>query len=240
MRVGKNPPSKNMDLTRHPGFARTLPFALFILLLAVELSWTNLQSLVPGLDAFDKRWVYAIKSGAAALALVWLWRHYTELKQCPRQAAGWMMAVVAGIAVFVLWINLVQPWMLLSEMGSGFDPRNEDGSTNLALAGIRLAGSALVVPIIEELFWRSFIMRWLDRQDFLSLDPARVSQKALLISSALFALEHTQWFAGFIAGYAYGWLYKKTGNVWVPIVAHALTNATLGIWVLNTGHWQFW
>lgn len=234
------PPSKYMDLTRHPGFARTLPFALFILLLAVELGWDSLRPLIPGLEDVDKRWVYAIKSGVAGLALVWLWRQYDELKQCPAYLSAWMMAVIAGIAVFILWINLVQPWMLLSEMGSGFDPRDADGQMNWALAGIRLAGSALVVPIIEELFWRSFIMRWLDRQDFLSLDPAKVSQKALLISSALFALEHTQWFAGFIAGYAYGWLYKKTGNVWAPIVAHAITNATLGIWVLNTGHWQFW
>lgn len=229
-----------MDLTKHPGFIRTLPFALFILLLAVELGWDSLQSMIPGLEQLDKRWLYAIKSGVAALALLWLWRHYTELKQRPRQAAGWLMALVAGFAVFILWINLAQPWMLLSEMGSGFDPRHADGLMNWALAGIRLAGSALVVPIIEELFWRSFIMRWLDRQDFLSLDPAKTSQRALLISSALFALEHTQWFAGFIAGYAYGWLYKKTGNLWLPIAAHAITNGVLGLWVLNTSNWQFW
>jgi hypothetical protein len=229
-----------MDLTRHPGFIRTLPFALFILLLAVELGWDSLQSMIPGLEQLDKRWIYAIKSGVAALALLWLWRHYTELKQYPRQAAGWLMALVAGFAVFILWINLAHPWMLLSEMGSGFDPRNADGSMNWVLAGMRLAGSALVVPVIEELFWRSFIMRWLDRQDFLSLDPAKTSQRALLISSALFALEHTQWFAGFIAGYAYGWLYKKTGNLWLPIIAHAITNGVLGVWVMNTGNWQFW
>lgn len=229
-----------MNLTKHPGFTRTLPFALFILLLAVELGWNTLQPAIPALADVDHRWLYAIKSGVAALALLWLWRYYAELKQAPRQLAGLAMAVAAGIAVFILWINLTQSWMLLSEMGSGFDPRNADGSMNWALAGIRLAGSALAVPIIEELFWRSFIMRWLDRQDFLSLDPRHVSQKGLLISSALFALEHTQWFSGFIAGYAYGWLYKKTGNLWLPILAHALTNAALGIWVLNTGNWRFW
>lgn len=235
-------PSKlvNMNRGRSPAFVRVLPFALFILLLAVELGWSSLKGLLPGLEGFDSRWLYAIKSGVAALALLALWKHYDELRQPPAQAAGWLMAVIIGLAVFGIWIHLTQPWMLLSEMGSGFDPRDADGRVNWALAGIRLAGSALVVPIIEELFWRSFIMRWLGRQDFLACDPRQISQKALLISSALFALEHTQWLAGFVAGYAYGWLYRRTGNLWLPILAHALTNAVLGLWVLHTGEWRFW
>jgi CAAX prenyl protease-like protein len=229
-----------MDLTRHPGFIRTLPFALFILLLAVELGWGTLQPLLPVLADVDERWLYAVKSGVVALALVWLWRHYDELGQAPRQLGGLLLAAVLGFAVFGLWINLTQSWMLLGPMGSGFDPRTPEGQIDWGLAGVRLAGSALVVAIVEELFWRSFILRWLDRQDFLRLDPAKISQRALLISSALFALEHTQWFAGFIAGYAYGWLYRKTRNLWLPILAHAITNGVLGLWVLDTGNWQFW
>lgn len=230
----------NSALNQRPGLVRTLPFALFILLLAIELGWETLRAWIPGLEGFDKRWLYAIKSAVAALALFLLWSHYDELKQAPRQLYAWFMAIATGIGVFVIWINLTHSWMLLGEMSVGFNPHEADGQMNWALAGIRLAGSALVVPIIEELFWRSFIMRWLDRQDFLSLDPRHISQKSLLISSVLFALEHTQWLAGFVAGYAYGWLYKKTGNLWLPIIAHAITNGVLGIWVLNTENWTFW
>ena len=108
-----------------------------------------------------------------------------------------------------------------------------------SLTGI-LAGAALVVPIMEELFWRSFIMRWLQRATFLSVDPSSVGWKALLISSALFASEHRLWFAGLLAGLAYGWLYKRSGNLWVPTVSHAVTNALLGIYVLATGMWMYW
>jgi CAAX prenyl protease-like protein len=228
------------DLTKHPGFSRSLPFALFIFLLAVELSWTSLQPMIQGLQSLDKRWLYGIKSGLAALALIWLWARFEELKTLPRQLGGWVMAIITGVGIFVLWINLTQSWALLGEMGKGFDPHHADGQMDWLLAGIRLAGSALVVPIMEELFWRSFIMRWIDKPDFLLLDPRKVSHRSLLISSALFALEHTQWFAGFLAGFAYGWLYRKTGKLWLPILAHAITNAMLGLWVLNTGNWRFW
>jgi hypothetical protein len=227
-------------LLHHPGFTRSLPFALFILLLAVELSWSTLQPIIPGLESVDKRWLYAIKSGLAALALIWLWPRYGELKKLPSSLSSWLAAVATGIIIFVLWINLTQSWALIGEMGKGFDPRQQDGQVDWLLVGIRLAGSALVVPIIEELFWRSFIMRWIDNPVFLSLEPQQVSNKGLLISSALFAVEHTQWFAGLIAGLAYGWLYRRTGNLWLSIVAHAITNGILGIWVLNTGSWQFW
>jgi CAAX prenyl protease-like protein len=230
----------NEALIHHPGFARSLPFALFILLLAVELSWGTIQPIIPGLESVDKRGLYAIKSGLAALALIWLWPQYGELKKLPRGLAVWLLAVATGIIIFLLWINLTESWAMLGQMGKGFDPRKQDGQIDWLLGGIRLAGSAVVVPIIEELFWRSFIMRWIDNPDFLSLDPGRVSHKGLFVSSALFAIEHTQWFAGFLAGFAYGWLYKKTGNLWLSIVAHAITNGILGIWIINTGNWRFW
>ena len=228
------------DLTKHPGISRSLPFALFIALLAIELSWTTLQPMVHGLQSLDKRWLYGIKSGLTALALFWLWARFEELQQVPRQIGGWVMAIAVGLGIFVIWINLTQSWMLLGEMSKGFDPHQADGRMDWLLAAIRLAGSALIVPIMEELFWRSFIMRWVDKHDFLSLDPREVSQRALFVSSALFALEHKQWLAGFLAGYAYGWLYRKTGNVWLSILAHAVTNGVLGLWVLYTGNWQFW
>ena len=227
-------------LAKYPGVSRSLPFALFILVLAVELSWNTLQPAIHGLHSLDKRWLYGIKSGLAALALIWLWARFEELQQLPRRIGGWVLAIAVGLGIFFIWIKLTQSWTLLGEMHMGFNPHQADGRMDWLLAGIRLTGSALVVPIMEELFWRSFIMRWVDKSDFLSVDPREVSQRGLFISSALFALEHNQWLAGFLAGYAYGWLYRKTGNIWLSILAHAVTNGSLGAWVLYTGNWQFW
>jgi CAAX prenyl protease-like protein len=72
------------------------------------------------------------------------------------------------------------------------------------------------------------------------MDARQASWAAFAISSALFASEHTQWLAGLIAGMVYAWLYKKTNNLWYPILSHAITNGTLGIWILATGNWRFW
>lgn len=187
----------------------------------------------------DIRWVYAFRAGGTALILFYLWNQYVELSWPPRIALSTLMLSVSiGLTVFVLWINLDQPWMVMGD-ASGFDPRTE-GGVNYPIAAIRLAGAALVVPIMEELFWRSLLMRWLDRADFLGLSPADVSIKATFLSSLLFASEHTYWFAGLLAGLAYAWLYLKTRNLWAPIIAHAVTNGVLGMWVLYTGQWAYW
>jgi CAAX prenyl protease-like protein len=105
---------------------------------------------------------------------------------------------------------------------------------------VRIFGAAAVVPVMEELFWRSFVQRWIDRQDFLLLAPADVSLRALLFASLAFGFEHGQWLAGIIAGLAYGWLYRRSGSLWPPIMAHGLTNLLLGVWVVSSGQWQFW
>lgn len=72
--------------------------------------------------------------------------------------------------VFVLWINLEQPWASIGTP-TGFDPRNPNGEVDYALAALRIAGAALVVPIMEELFWRSFIMRWVEQTAFFYATP---------------------------------------------------------------------
>ena len=130
--------------------------------------------------------------------------------------------------------------MLLGEIGMGFNPGNSAGQIDWLFVAFRMAGAVLVVPVMEELFWRSFVQRWVQQPDFLALKPSQIGPKALLIASALFAVEHVQWFAGLIAGLAYGWLYIRTRNLWAPIVAHAVTNGALGTYVVATGRWSFW
>jgi membrane protease YdiL (CAAX protease family) len=42
------------------------------------------------------------------------------------------------------------------------------------------------------------------------------------------------------AGLAYGGLYMRSGTLWSPILAHAVTNLMLGVWVVATASWSFW
>ena len=129
---------------------------------------------------------------------------------------------VYGLRVAVVTAALALFWRQYRELDEGPAPG-------------WLAGATLVVPVMEEIFWRSFLLRWLQHPRFQSVDPTGVGLKALVISSVLFGTEHNLWFAGILAGLAYGWLYKRSGNLWVPVLAHAVTNASLGAYVLITG-----
>jgi CAAX prenyl protease-like protein len=220
-------------LLSHAGWVRVLPFLVYLgFLLIAEL----LERA--GMPAQQLRWLYPMKTVAVVATLALFWRHYTELHAW-RVSAAWSAAsVLAGLLVFALWISLTLPWMQIGTP-SGYDPRT-GGQLDWALVLMRVAGAALVVPVMEELFWRSFLLRWLDKLDFATVDPARVRWQSVAIVSLLFGFEHNLWLAGIVAGLVYSLIYRRTGALWAAIVAHATTNAVLGVWVIMTTSWSFW
>lgn len=212
---------------------RVLPFAVYIGFIVLADLLGRL-----GFAPAELRWLYGVKIIAVAAVLLACRRQYEELRWSGLGAAGLAWAVLAGLAVWWLWISLDAGWMQIGQP-AGFDPRR-DGRLDWALVAMRLAGAALVVPLMEELFWRSFLMRWLDSADFLGVPPARVKMRAVLITVILFGFEHNLWLAGVVAGAVYSWLYMRTGKLWSAILAHGVTNAVLGVWIISTGHWTYW
>ena len=227
---------------RSPAVVRILPFAVFMVFLALGSMLPPPEPPSPG--QFDSRWTYAARTLVVGFVLAMLWSRYGELHAAPRmRATDWSMALISGVAVFVVWIHLDHGWMLLGDStGRSFDPREHAATEALhvPLTALRLLGLAVVVPITEELFWRSFLMRWLQQQHFLALEPRATGARAIAISSVLFALEHDQWLAGLIAGIVYAWAYVRSGRLWCAIVSHAVTNTMLGAWILMTREWRFW
>jgi uncharacterized protein len=230
-------------LMRQAIAVRVVPMAMFMLLLAGRDAlgaWPPLQSALAaaGLDA---RWLYGLQAAAAAGLLAWGWRHYGELVR-QRWPSGQevLLAAAVGLAVFVAWVQLDAPWMLLGNGGVGFMPLDANGLLNMPLVVTRILGAVLVVPLMEELFWRSFLMRWIDSASFERVDPHTVSAKAIVLSTFAFVLVHQAWLAATLAGLAYAWLYRRSGKLWVAVLAHAITNAALAGWVLATRQWQFW
>lgn len=226
--------STGPGLGNRPGTHRSLPFALFIGLMLLD---PVLTPILP--EAIDPRWLYAFRSLVAAVALALLCKRCQELREPgPTRVSDWGLGVVGGVLIFALWIYLdFKPLAFAAD--EGFDPTVGD-RVHLGFMLTRIAGAALVVPIMEELFWRSFILRWLQKRTFLKVNPKSLRWSPILISSLVFASEHRLWFAGILAGLAYAWLYKRSGNLWVPIASHAITNALLGIYVVATASWWFW
>lgn len=215
---------------------RVLPFLLFMLLL-------GLRGIAPG-DAtwgFDTRWLYALNLPLVGGLLLWWWRDYGELhRQNAPTLREVLLAVAVGVVVFALWIRLDAPWMQIGESTAGFVPRDAQGQLLWPLIAVRWLGATLLVPVMEELFWRSFLMRWLQVPQFEALPPRRVGAKALVLSTFVFMLAHPLWLAAIVAGLAYALLYRHTGRLWPAVIAHAVTNGLLGVWVVQTGQWQFW
>ncbi len=223
---------------RRSAFVRVAPFAVFMAFLA-------LRGAAPtdGSWGFDVRWLYGAQVLATGALLALWWREYGELaRQNLPNLRETALAVAVGVLVFVLWINLDAPWMQLTAGGSAepYVPLNSIGDLHWPLIITRFIGAALLVPVMEELFWRSFLMRWLQAPAFEAVQPMHVGLKAVLLSTFVFVLAHTLWLAAIVAGLAYAWIYIRTGKLWVAVMAHAVTNGALGIWVVMTGNWQFW
>jgi hypothetical protein len=216
-----------MRASAGPALARILPFAVYIAFLVAESAFG---------DTVDQRLLYGVQIATVAALLAWFWPDYTELRR-PRgtRARHWLLAVGVGVAAFLLWIQLDFPW---ARIGSGRGVAGELARQASDGVLLRVLGTVLVVPVMEELFWRSFLMRWLERSDFRAVDPKSVGWRSILITAAVFAAEHHLWLAGLVAGIGYGWLYRRTGTLWAVVLAHAVTNAALEAWVHRTGAWD--
>ncbi|MDM5179389.1 CAAX prenyl protease-related protein [Massilia sp. DJPM01] len=227
------PAAANVPMFSRSAWARILPFLVYIFFIIAVDVLTRL-----GVDAQALRWMYALKIGAVLATLAWFWRDYTELHAWRAGALATVIAALTGVVVLVLWVSLNADWMVIGAP-DGFNPTT-GGRIDWLMVAVRIAGAALVVPVMEELFWRSFLMRWIDSDHFDSLDPAQISLKSFVIGVVLFGFEHNLWLAGIVAGAAYSLLYMKQRSLWSSILAHAVTNGLLGLWIVRTGNWTYW
>lgn len=214
---------------------RVLPFAIYILFLALSDYLSPLSNILSlGSLTIDTKWLYTLRVVLVLSVLLFFFRSYSELKVVPA-AKTFLVAILAGLLVFMAWILPYPAWA-----GVNNHAQLSSAGQDAVWMASRLIGAAIIVPVMEELFWRSLVMRWIDDKNFLYFSPSNVSVLALMISSGVFASAHHLWLAGLFAGIIYGALYIKYKNLWVPIVAHAVTNGVLGVWVMCTGNWQYW
>ena len=103
-----------------------------------------------------------------------------------------------------------------------------------------LLGAVIVVPVMEELFWRSFLMRYLINPDFRSVPMGSFTRFSFFTTAVLFGLEHHRVIEGIIAGILYNFLLTRQKKLKGVILAHAVTNFGLGIYVIVTESWMFW
>ncbi len=225
-------------LSDSPAFKRILPFAVYMVLI---FAFDLLKPLMPEgfLTANYTAITYSVRILTVAAILIYCFKSYDELSLDNLKAVHVLGALAAGAVVFVLWINMDWDFATLGS-SEAYDPRILPGKTYYAFLAVRLAGTALVVPLFEEIFWRSFVLRYIINQDFTAVKIGAFTWMSFIISSLLFGSEHYLWLAGIMAGVLYNLLLYWSRSIYVCILAHGVTNLLLGIYVIRTGSWQFW
>lgn len=221
-----------------------LPFALYMGFLAIASALTWLSAWMAWGEAWNtmaQLWLYPIKTLVVSGALVWGWSCYTELhKPVFANTRDAIISLGGGILVYLAWVRMDWPWAMQGAMPEGYNPFAAGQGTGMLLAGIRLFGAAIVVPLMEELFWRSFLIRWIINNAFTSVAIGTFTPLSCGIVVVLFGLEHHLWLAGMMAGLAYNAVLYATRSLWSCVIAHAVTNFLLGLHVLLTHEWQWW
>jgi uncharacterized protein len=206
------------------------PFLVYVAMIALPL---------PPESLFPVRFVLVLA------VILFLSRPYISLK--PSQTVA---SIGIGIAVFLIWIG---PDLLFGPGYRHFRVFENSfiGQARSSLApelrrkwfflAVRVLSSVALVPVLEELFWRGWLMRWLIDREFLKVPLGTFRAGSFWLVAILFASEHgPYWEVGLLAGIVYNLWVLRTRNLADCILAHAITNAALAAYVLAYGQWQYW
>jgi CAAX prenyl protease-like protein len=226
-----------------PIMPRVAPFVFFVLL-------TGLQGKLGAASAY---WIYLAKT----LIGLWLIFEMRPFVKEMRWAISWE-AVAVGIGVFALWIGISGEWTtqdtLWAKLGvshpaenpapvSNWDPQIQFGgftSTAWFLMIVHILGMTFIVPPLEEVFYRSFLYRYVASPDFLSVPLNKYLPLPFFATILVFGFSHNEWLAGILCGAAYQWLVFRKNRLGDAMTAHAITNFLLGAWVVWKHAWHFW
>jgi hypothetical protein len=211
-----------------PVFVRVAPFIIFLLLTFCQGQFGEAS----------RYWFYLAKTLVGAW-LIWEMRAFvTEM----RWAFSWE-AVAVGIGVCAIWVGLDELYPKISKAGTAWNPHTHFGEgSGLAwlFVVVRIVGSSLVVPPLEEVFYRSFLYRYMVKTDFLSVPLKHFAWLPFLATAAVFGFAHREWLAGILCAMSYQWLVVRKQRLGDAMTAHAITNFLLGVWVVSKGDWKFW
>ncbi len=215
------------------------PARPFVVPFGVFLGFLVVNGLLGGVWPDGIFLVYPAQTLVCGL-LLWVYRRaYAPL--CNRH--GLTEGALVGFAVLALWVA-PQALGWAPPRTDGFNPDRLAGSPSLyALTlALRFARLALVVPWLEEVFWRGYLLRRLQAEVFTAVPFGAFSWGSCLGVAALFAAEHqpADWPAGFLAGLLYNAVAYRTRNLGACVLSHALTNLGLGLYVCAARQWGFW
>jgi CAAX prenyl protease-like protein len=216
--------------------AYTLPMALFLAFLALGSALKTLGASF-ALSA-PEYWLYPTQTFLCGALLIWFRRDYEFGKF--RQP---LFVIAIGTLIFLLWIS-PQQFFGFAPRVTGFDPTTFAARPTaywftVILRFLRLV---VVVPLVEEIFWRGFLLRYLIDERFDAVPFGKFSWFSFCCVSVAFALAHStaDWPVALITGVAYNAIAYRTKSLTSCVLVHAMTNLLLGLWIMCTQQWGFW
>ncbi|HEY2627068.1 MAG TPA: CAAX prenyl protease-related protein [Candidatus Udaeobacter sp.] len=217
--------------------AYTLPMVMFLFLLGAGSVLRKVGNNVWFSSA--EHWIYPVQTILCGALLI---RFYREYRFRPPSQVGFIIAT--GVLVFALWIS-PQQFLGSAPRTVGFNPAGIFGNQSplywptIILRFLRLV---IVVPFVEEIFWRGFLLRYLIDENFERVRLGAFSWLSFSIVALAFAFSHSpaDWPAALVTGAIYNGVAYRTKNLSSCILTHAITNLLLGLWIMKTKQWGFW
>ena len=208
-----------------------VPMAAFMALTALEGQGTGIPYPV----------FYTIKVAIVTAALLMSRKVWKEIHFDPKMLA---LGLIVGLVGYLEWIYVDRhtPHFRFLGTRTAFNPGAELPERNIRhlFLLVRFFGLAIMVPVMEEIFWRSFLLRWITDPDFTKLKVGEFSWSAFAVVAGIFAISHPEWLAAAIFAAMMALLLKRTGSLFACIVAHGFTNLLLGIYLIQTHSWMLW
>lgn len=216
--------------------AYAMPMLVFVLFLGLGSAIKR-----PGASLWlsdPEFWIYPLQTLVCAALLLYFRREYEPF--------GWRrlgFALAIGLLVFILWIA-PQQFLHFPARRLGFNPGTFTGQPGLywSTLGLRFLRLVVVVPVVEEIFWRGFLLRYLISEKFSAIPFGTFRWLSFAVVTLAFGFSHTMadWPAAFATGALYNLVAYRTRNLGACVTAHALTNLLLGLWIMQTRQWGFW
>jgi CAAX prenyl protease-like protein len=241
------------ELRTSPGAAWAGPLLIFLGFLLL-LQAVKSESAAEWYFRHPEQWVYPVQTLVTLAAIGFWWKNYTLR---PLTVPAGLLAVAAGVAGIGIWI--LPSWLydrgvvgeiawlgFTSRSGDGFDPTlwQDQPAVYWGAVVMRFLRMVVAVAFAEELFWRGFLWRMISDpyRDFSGVPFAQWNWKSLVAVVALFTLAHTgpDRAAAFLYALIISGVYLRTRSVGACVLAHAVSNLILGVYVMMTRQWGFW
>lgn len=245
-------PIAGLDDSTYQTLAFILPLIVFLVIGSFYPDFSGSTGTTG--EASSEAKTYLVMVGVQILVAFGLltWFHKVHLQHFPLKFS-WL-SVVVGVVGIVVWVALCELHLekkLLTQIGLGewfpnrpsFNPFAEfsDSQFRVIFLGLRFMLLAAIVPIVEELFIRGWLVRWIEDPDWQPIRLTQLSFKALAAASVYGVLTHPGEALAAIAWFSLvTWLMHRTGNLWDCVIAHAVTNLLLGIYVIYADAWHLW